>query len=112
VNGPGHCAECHSERSFAGAIIEDRRFAGGPDPEGRGTVPNITPHPTGIGGWSAEELTTLLKTGETPNFDTVGGPMGSVVANTAQLSDADRQAMAEYLVSLPPKQGVKGPENP
>ncbi len=112
VNGPGHCAECHSERSFAGAIIEDRRFAGGPDPEGRGTVPNITPHPTGIGGWSAEELATLLKTGETPNFDTVGGPMGSVVANTAQLSDADRQAMAEYLVSLPPKQGVKGPENP
>ncbi|HZB62181.1 MAG TPA: cytochrome c [Microvirga sp.] len=112
VNGPGHCAECHSERSFAGAIIEDRRFAGGPDPEGRGTVPNITPHPTGIGGWTADDLTTLLKTGETPNFDTVGGPMGSVVANTAQLTDADRQAMAEYLLSLPPKQGVKGPENP
>ena len=54
VNGPGHCAECHSERNAAGAIIEDRRFAGGPDPEGKGTVPNITPHPTGIGGWTAE----------------------------------------------------------
>ena len=85
VNGPGHCAECHSERNVAGAIIEDRRFAGGPDPEGRGTVPNITPHPTGIGGWTVEELATLLKTGETPNFDTVGGPMAAVVRNTAQL---------------------------
>jgi mono/diheme cytochrome c family protein len=110
VNGPGHCAECHSERNAAGAIIEDRRFAGGPDPEGRGTVPNITPHPSGIGGWTADDLTTLLKTGETPNFDTVGGPMGAVVANTAQLPDADRQAMAEYLLSLPPRQGFKKPE--
>ncbi|MFL5200500.1 MAG: c-type cytochrome, partial [Microvirga sp.] len=110
VNGPGHCAECHSERNAAGAIIGDRRFAGGPDPEGRGTVPNITPHPSGIGGWTADDLTTLLKTGETPNFDTVGGPMGAVVANTAQLPDADRQAMAEYLLSLPPRQGFKKPE--
>ena len=110
VEGPGHCVECHSERNFAGAIIEERRFAGGPDPEGRGTVPNITPHQSGIGGWSPEELATLLKTGETPLFDTVGGPMGAVVANTAQLPDADRQAMAEYLLSLPPRQGFKGPE--
>jgi len=109
VNGPGHCAECHSERNFAGAIIEERRFAGGPDPEGRGTVPNITPHPSGIGGWTVDDLTTLLKTGETPNFDTVGGPMGDVVRNTAQLPESDRQAMAEYLLSLPPKAGAKGP---
>lgn len=110
VNGPGHCAECHSERNFAGAIIEDRRFAGGPDPSGRGTIPNITPSPTGIGGWTADELTALLKTGETPNFDTVGGEMGSVVRNTAQLTPSDREAMAEYLLSLPPKQGYAKPK--
>lgn len=112
VNGPGHCVECHSERNFAGAIVEGRRFAGGPDPEGRGIVPNITPHPSGIGGWTVDDLTTLLKTGETPNFDTVGGPMGSVVGNTSRLSDADRETMAEYLLSLPPRQGFKKPEQP
>ncbi|NBJ10813.1 c-type cytochrome [Microvirga arsenatis] len=110
VNGPGHCAECHSERNLAGAIIEERRLAGGPDPEGRGIVPNITPHQTGIGGWSPDEVATLLKTGETPLFDTVGGPMGAVVANTAQLPEADRRAMAEYLLSLPPRPGFKRPE--
>ena len=110
VNGPGHCAECHSERSFTGAIIEERRFAGGPDPEGRGTVPNITPSPTGIGGWAPADLVNLLKTGETPNFDTVGGPMGSVVRNTAQLPDPDRQAMAEYILSLPPKASQNVPK--
>jgi mono/diheme cytochrome c family protein len=112
VGGPGHCAECHSERNRAGAIVEERRFAGGPDPEGRGIVPNITPSPTGIGGWTVDDIATLLKTGETPNFDTVGGPMGSVVANTAQLSDPDRRAMAEYLLSLPPREGFKRPEQP
>ncbi|WP_243373549.1 c-type cytochrome [Microvirga solisilvae] len=111
VNGPGHCVECHSERNFVGAIIEDRRFAGGPDPEGRGTVPNITPDPSGIGGWTEADLVTLLTTGETPNFDTVGGPMGSVVRNTAQLPESDRKAIAEYLLSLPPKEGYKAPKS-
>lgn len=110
VEGPGHCAECHSERNFAGAIIPERRFAGGPNPEGRGIAPNITPSPSGIGGWSVEEVTTLLTTGETPTFDTVTGPMGSVVRNTAQLPEADRRAIAEYILSLPPKVGYKKPE--
>ncbi|MGO4572324.1 c-type cytochrome [Microvirga sp. 2TAF3] len=110
VEGPGHCAECHSERNLAGAIIPDRRFAGGPNPEGKGTVPNITPSPSGIGGWSAAELVTLLTTGETPTFDTVGGPMGAVVHNIAQLPESDRQAMAEYILSLPPRQAYKKPQ--
>ncbi len=110
VNGPGHCAECHSERNFAGAVMEDRRFAGGPDPEGRGAVPNITPDRTGLGGWSPEEIATLLETGETPLFDTVGGPMRDVVRNTAQVPESDRRAMAEYLLSLPPKQGYVAPK--
>src|SRR6478735_3295761 len=33
VNGPGHCAECHSPRNILGGIVERQRFAGGPDPE-------------------------------------------------------------------------------
>ena len=110
VEGPGHCAECHSERNALGAIVEESRFAGGPNPEGRGRVPNITPHPTGIGGWSVDELALMLKTGETPNFVSVGGPMISVVRHTAHLSDADRAAMAEYILSLPPQAGGKGPD--
>jgi cytochrome c len=32
VNGAGHCAECHSPRNFAGAIIPALRFMGGPNP--------------------------------------------------------------------------------
>ena len=42
VNGLGHCAECHSPRNFLGGIVAAQRFAGGPNPEGEGWVPNIT----------------------------------------------------------------------
>ena len=57
----------------------------------------------------AEEIAELLKTGFTPSFDNVGGSMAAVVRNTAQLPEADRMAMAEYLKSLP---AVEGPVRP
>ncbi|PZN96573.1 MAG: alkylated DNA repair protein [Hyphomicrobiales bacterium] len=109
VNGPGHCAECHSDRNALGAIVQATRLAGGPDPEGRGWVPNITQAPDALGKWSKEEIAELLKTGFTPSFDSVGGTMAAVVRNTAQLPEADRLAMAEYLKSLP---AVQGPARP
>jgi mono/diheme cytochrome c family protein len=110
VNGPGHCAECHSSRNGLGAIVQATRFAGGPDPEGKGFVPSITQHPDALGKWSKEEIAELLKSGFTPDFDSVGGTMAAVVRNTAQLPDADRLAMAEYLKSLPPVEGPKRPQ--
>jgi len=109
VNGPGHCAECHSSRNALGAIVQATRFAGGPDPEGKGWVPNITQAEDGLGKWSKAEIAELLKTGFTPSFDSVGGSMAAVVRNIAQLSDVDRLAMAEYLKSLP---AVQGPAKP
>lgn len=105
VEGPGHCAECHSPRDPLGGIVSAKRFAGGPDPEGKGTVPNITPHKDGISGWTAGEMATFLKTGDTPGFVNVGGSMGSVIKNMAELPEADIQAMAAYLVSLKPIEG-------
>ena len=56
------------------------------------------------------EIAELLKTGFTPSFDNVGGSMAAVVRNMAQLSDADRLAMAEYLKSLPAVQGPPRPQ--
>ena len=35
VEGPGHCAECHSPRNAFGVIPAERRFSGGPNPEGQ-----------------------------------------------------------------------------
>lgn len=105
VEGPGHCAECHSPRNAIGGIVADKRFGGGPEPSGQGYVPNITPHATGIGNWTKKDIAYLLESGFTPEYDSVGGSMTPVVGNTGKLSAEDRNAMAEYLASLPPVEG-------
>lgn len=107
VEGPGHCAECHSERNRLGAIIPDRRFAGGPEPEGRGRVPNITPHASGLKDWSQGDVEEVLASGLTPTGDSVGSSMTAVVGNTSRLPAEDRKAMADYILSLPPREGRK-----
>lgn len=107
VNGLGHCAECHSPRNGLGGIIAAQRFAGGPNPEGEGWVPNITQK--GLSDWSDKAIAYFLATGETPDGDSAGGSMTKVIRNTEQLSDADRAAMAAYLKSLP---AVAGPPRP
>jgi mono/diheme cytochrome c family protein len=107
VNSLGHCAECHSPRNFLGGIIAAQRFAGGPNPEGEGWVPNITQK--GLGEWTAKDIAYFLETGQMPDGDTAGGPMARVIRNTSQLSADDRAAIAEYLKSLPP---VDGPPRP
>jgi mono/diheme cytochrome c family protein len=99
VNGPGHCAECHSPRNMLGGIIDARRFTGGPNPDGEGTIPDITQH--ALGEYTVKDIMRILETGETPE-DTVGGSMVAVVKNTSQLPPSDRGAMADYIKSLPP----------
>jgi len=115
VNGPGHCAECHSPRNFLGAIVESERFSGGPAPDGKGWVPNITP--AGLGhwsndtiAWSESQIASLLEDGQYPDGDYAGGAMADVIRNTALLSGADRAAIATYLATLPPRQGLAPPK--
>jgi mono/diheme cytochrome c family protein len=107
VEGPGHCAECHSPRNFIGGIIASQRFAGGPNPEGKGWIPNITQH--GLKDWPAKDIEYLLETGATPDGDSVGGQMADVVRHMAQLSAQDRAAIAAYVKSLPPVEGPRPP---
>jgi mono/diheme cytochrome c family protein len=102
VESLGHCAECHSPRNLLGAVVADRRFAGGPNPTGRGRVPNITSDDSGIGRWSLKDIVELLTSGLTPDGDSVGSSMAEVVRNTAELPQSDREAIATYLKSLPP----------
>ena len=52
----------------------------------------------------------MLKTGDTPDGDSVGGAMTAVIRNTSQLTDEDRAGMAAYLKSLPPVDGPPKPE--
>jgi mono/diheme cytochrome c family protein len=108
VNGPGHCAECHSPRNFLDAIIEEERFAGGRAADGNGWVPNITS--AGLRHWSKEDLAwsekdiaSFLADGMNPAGGFAGGAMTEVIRNTALYSETDRAAIATYIASLPPR---------
>ena len=105
VNGPGHCAECHSPRDMFGGVIPSLRFTGGPSPDGNGGVPNITQFK--LKDWSQADIAGVLENGLTPDADSVGGNMVEVVRNTEHLTAADRAAMAAYIKSLPAVEGVK-----
>lgn len=107
ANAASHCAECHSPRNFLGGLKSRQLFAGGPNLEGDGWVPNITQK--GLADWSAKDIAYVLETGQTPDGDSVGSSMTALVRCTAHLTDTDRAAIATYIKSLPP---VEGPPKP
>ncbi len=100
----GHCGECHTARGLDGAMRLDMFLAGAEEGPDGDSVPNVTPHrETGIGRWSRSDVEYMLKIGMLPDGDFVGGAMGEVVdETTSQLTDEDRAAITEYLLSLPP----------
>ena len=109
VNGPGHCAECHSPRNLLGGIVESQRFAGGPDPDGDGWVPNITPE-------GPEQLvagaisSSCSRPARCPTATPSAARWARWSATPASSAPPDRAAMATYIKSLPPVEGPKRPE--
>ena len=101
VEALGHCAACHTPRNVLGGPDTTRWLAGAPNPDGQGTVPNITP---AVLKWTADEIVEYLTSGFTPEFDTAGGHMVAVVEKFAKLPPEDRVAVAAYLKAV---EGVK-----
>jgi mono/diheme cytochrome c family protein len=95
VEGPGHCAECHSPRDFLGGITASRRLTGGPLPDGRGKAPDITAH--GLKDWSESDISDALSTGFTPSGDVLGSAMTAVVRSLSHAPPSDLAAIASYL---------------
>ena len=87
------CSGCHGAR-----------FSGGPMPGAPpelGTPLNLTPHETGLAGWTEEDLRTVLRTGVTPSghrIDAAQMPWPSM----ARMSDEEIGALFLFLQSLPP----------
>ena len=102
VEAVSHCGECHTPRNRFGGLQTQYWLAGGSNPDGEGRVPNITPHRDGLADWSERDISRYLKSGFTPEYDTVGGSMADVQENLARLPDSDREAIAAYLLAVPP----------
>jgi mono/diheme cytochrome c family protein len=110
VNAVAACAHCHSSRTPSGELDPSRHLGGNiiPREPEEEIVPNITPSAArGIGKWTDEDIIHLLQTGVGPEGGRVGGLMRLVIENPPQggfnqLTEADLQAIAAYLKSIPP----------
>ena len=110
------CAGCHKPGALTGQARPETPLSGsqeGFEIPGFGVVypPNLTPHETGLGGWSDQEIITAITKGERPD--------GRVLAPImpwhayAKLTAEDSEALVAYLKSLPPvEHKVPGPTAP
>ena len=96
VEGPGHCAACHTPKTILGGPQKGHDFQGGPF--GTWFAPDLTPNGrTGLGGWTRDETVAFLKTGRNVHAS-ASGEMGLVVQDsTSMLADDDLQAIAAFL---------------
>lgn len=106
VRAVSYCDQCHTPRNTVGLMQRRNDMAGGANP-GKGDVhPNLTPDPVvGLGAWSVADIARYLATAEKPDGQRT--PEEDIMAEKIHdgfrfYSDADRQAIAVYLKSLPP----------
>jgi mono/diheme cytochrome c family protein len=111
VQGPGHCAACHTPKTILGGD-KNGEYLRGSYLQGW-FAPDITNDArTGLGNWSADDIGTYLRSGH--NRTTAAtGPMAEVVTySTSQMNDGDLAAIATYLKSVPGRQNNPSPVRP
>jgi mono/diheme cytochrome c family protein len=105
VQGLGHCGACHTPRGLAWqekALDEsDASYLGGAVLDAW-LAPNLHGDlRTGLGSWSHDDLTEFLKHGHNRDGTAFGSMIDVVNNSTPYLWDADINAIAVYLKSLP-----------
>ncbi len=106
VRGLGHCSACHAERNALGASVNNQfsdQLLGGALMPMRDWYASslVDPSEAGSAHLPRQDVVALLKTGIAPSASMLG-PMAEVVAGSTQFwTDADLNATAAYLQSLP-----------
>ena len=104
MRGIAGCGNCHTPRDDDRQLIASKELAGGRVfalPIGHVVMPNITPDKeTGIGGWTDDQIITVIREGKRPD----GGMIGPVmpIGFYRDISDGDMRAIVAYLRSVPP----------
>jgi mono/diheme cytochrome c family protein len=100
VQGPGHCAACHTPKNFLGGDKSQQAFQG--YALQGWFAPNITNDDThGLGKWSVEDIVSYLKTGHNRLAGASGMMAEEVEYSSSRLTDPDLQAVATYLKDQP-----------
>lgn len=98
VDGPGHCASCHSPLNAIGGEKSGHAFDGGivdgweaPALNALGAAPKP---------WTQAQLVTYLRTGRASEHGAAAGPMLPVTRDLATVPEQDVQAIATYILSI------------
>ncbi|WP_423197217.1 Alcohol dehydrogenase (Quinone), cytochrome c subunit [Cupriavidus sp. H19C3] len=113
VQAVAHCGACHTPRGMLfgekGLDERSRHFLAGSVVEGWSATNLTGDQLTGLGAWSRGEIAEYLRTGRNAHA-TSFGPMSTVIASSTQfMADADLDAVAAYLKSIP---GARGETTP
>ena len=105
VEGPGHCASCHTPMNALGGEKSDQPFAGGLI-DGW-DVPPLNALTHARTPWTEAQLAQYLRTGIASEHSAAAGPMRPVTHHLAKAPESDIHAIATYLMSLQPAAPAK-----
>ena len=99
VEGPGHCAGCHTEKNIAGADKESRHLMGGQLENW--AAPDIRAGENGgLAHWSEDDIVEFLKTGRNAHTAAFSIMSEVIEYSTQHMIEDDLRAIAVYLRSL------------
>lgn len=104
VEGPGHCAGCHSPLNLIGAEKSGESLSGGVVDGWE--APSLLGMAHRANAWSNDQLVSYLRAEVVDGHGTAAGPMRPVSLGLAGLPVGDAQAIAEYLLSLPANKAI------
>ena len=103
------CGDCHTPRNPDGSFDMTRFLGGNPsfvdtdpsdDAVGNLPAPNLTPHATGLAGWTADEVKAAFLDGIEPDGEALFPVMPYYVYHN--ITDKDADAIAAYLATVEP----------
>ncbi len=98
VDGPGHCAGCHSPLNLIGAEKSSEYLQGG-SVDGW-EAPALVGLQQRANPWNREQLVGYLRADVVDGHGTPAGPMRPVSLSLARLPASEAEAIADYLLSL------------
>lgn len=99
VQGPGHCAGCHTEKNVLGADKKDRDLMGGQLEDWAAPDIRAGRH-GGLERWSEDEIVEFLKTGRNAHTAAFSIMAEVIDYSTQHMEEDDLRAIAIYLKDL------------
>ena len=102
VNGPGHCAACHTPKTLLFGDKINKRLAGGV--VDNWYAANLSGSKIdGLGHWRHEDVIRFLANGRNKYATAAGSMLEKVTSSTSHMAKTDLDAIATYLKSQPPQ---------